>query len=225
MSSAIRKIYPPPTININEILRYSGVKNPDDKLLSLTEECIREVCNHISYKVCYKECDISHHDHTVYADNIPINSVNLSHNLKGCDKALIFCATLGLDFDRVLRTFSSSSPSKAVIIQAIGAERIEALCDAFSLDMESIYHEKGIYLKPRFSPGYGDFDLSFQKHIASMLNFTKEIGVTVNSSFMLSPSKSVTAIIGLSDKECNKVNNCKLCTMTSCPFKDELRND
>ncbi len=225
MNTVIRKIYPPPKINMKEILRYSGVKKSDDKLLSLTEECIREVSAHISYKVCYKKCDISHHGDTVYADSIPINSKNLLHTLKDCNKALIFCATLGLDFDRMLRTFSSSSPSKAVIIQAIGAERIEALCDAFSRDMESIYNKKGLFLKPRFSPGYGDFDLSFQKEVSCLLNFSKEIGVTVNSSYILSPSKSVTAIIGLSDKECKKVNNCNLCTMTNCPFKDDLRND
>ena len=53
----------------------------------------------------------------------------------------------------------------------------------------------------RFSPGYGDFDIGFQKEIFKLLNCPKNIGLSLCDSFIMSPSKSVSAIIGLKTKE------------------------
>ena len=79
-------------------------------------------------------------------------------------------------------------------MQALGAERIEALCDAFC---DSLISEKGVLLRPRFSPGYGDLPLEVQKDIFSLLECHKRIGVSLNESLLMSPSKSVTAFVGL----------------------------
>ena len=82
------------------------------------------------------------------------------------------------------------------MMQAIGAERIEALCDAFCDDMEK---EMGVSLRPRFSPGYGDLPLSVQKDIISLLEAPKRIGLSLNDSLLMSPTKSVTAFAGISN--------------------------
>lgn len=81
-------------------------------------------------------------------------------------------------------------------MQAIGAERIEALCDTFCKDMENDF-----VLKPRFSPGYGNLPLQIQKDIISVLDCPKQIGLTLNSSMLMSPTKSVTAITGIKNKD------------------------
>ena len=62
-------------------------------------------------------------------------------------------------------------------------------------------NSKFIYTKNRFSPGYGDFDIVYQKDIFAILDCPKRIGLTLNSSLMMSPSKSVTAIIGFKREE------------------------
>jgi cobalamin-dependent methionine synthase I len=78
-------------------------------------------------------------------------------------------------------------------MQAIGAERIEALCDVVCAELKEIYGSVG----DRFSPGYGDFSLTAQRDIFTMLGCEKRIGLTLNDSLLMSPTKSVTAIIGL----------------------------
>ena len=57
------------------------------------------------------------------------------------------------------------------------------------------------YLRPRFSPGYGDLPLALQADVFWALDCTSKIGVSLSESLIMSPQKSVTAIIGISEKE------------------------
>ena len=76
-------------------------------------------------------------------------------------------------------------------------QRAEALCDSFTGLMESKYSETGFKLKPRFSPGYGDLPLEMQVEILKILDAQKIMGLYLNDSYLITPSKTVTAIIGL----------------------------
>jgi len=63
---------------------------------------------------------------------------------------------------------------------------------------ESEKRVKGdILCRPRFSPGFGDFGLEHQKAILDLVNAERLLGITVNKSYMMSPMKSVTAIMGI----------------------------
>ena len=77
-------------------------------------------------------------------------------------------------------------------MQALGAERVEALCDAFCAEFEGA--------KMRFSPGYGDLPLDTQRALFALLDCPRKLGLTLNESLLMSPSKSVTAIMGLAAK-------------------------
>ena len=85
---------------------------------------------------------------------------------------------------------------KALLIQAIGAERIEALCDEFCRETSEALEKNGFSVKKRISPGYGKFPLSAQKTLFSFMDFRGKIGLTLNESLIMSPTKSVTAIFG-----------------------------
>jgi 5-methyltetrahydrofolate--homocysteine methyltransferase len=71
---------------------------------------------------------------------------------------------------------------------------VRELCDEFCKDIKA---ELNVNLKPRFSPGYGDLDLSCQKDIFKLLDCSKKIGLTLNDSLLMSPTKSVTAFVGI----------------------------
>ena len=98
-----------------------------------------------------------------------------------------------------LLTFGKISPAKALIFQAIGAERIEALCEAFARDIHDRCGKIGAATGPRFSPGYGDLPLDIQKNIFAALDCPRKIGLSLNESLLMSPTKSVTAIIGIKE--------------------------
>lgn len=196
-STVFIKSYQEPEFNIKEILRYSNGGSGDNLLLDLIEECISECRKLLSYKVCYGEFPIVVTEETICLPFMTVNSHALAKNLSGCFSAVIFGATVGIGLDRLITKYGKISPARALIFQAIGAERIEALCDAFNDEVKAEKVKKGLTLKPRFSPGYGDFPLNAQKDFFRVLDCPRKIGLSLSESLLMSPSKSVTAIIGV----------------------------
>jgi hypothetical protein len=177
--------------NKKEISRYAG--NLQDE--ALLAECISEVSDKLVYNVCYQKFPFEKQCETLCLGFAQVNSADLAKNLDGCDGILLFAATVGVELDRLIMKYCKISPVKALIFQAIGAERIEKLCDQFCKDMA-----KEENIKPRFSPGYGDLPLDLQKEIFAALDCGKNIGLTLNDSMLMSPTKSVTAIVGIISK-------------------------
>ncbi len=186
-----------PEIDRGEILRYMCCKKADYTVDEIIDKCLHECLSLLSYKVIYVEMPISFSDGGIKLGELETKSLSLQKNLSGCERAIVFASTIGLGIDRLIVKYSRISPSTAVCFQAIGAERIEALCNAFCNGLAEKLAESGERIRPRFSPGYGDLPLSLQKNIFNILECEKRLGLTLNDSLMISPTKSVTAIVGI----------------------------
>lgn len=183
------KTYPAPSFNVREILRYAGcLGNADEGLSALLGECIEECEGVFSYRVCYREMEI---DEKFFGD-----SKTAKKRLNGCELSVIFAATVGLGIDRLIARYAEVATTKALLFQAIGAERIESLCNAFCADLASEYEKRGLYARQRFSPGYGDFPVEKQTEFFRALDCPRKIGLTLSDSLLMSPTKSVTATVG-----------------------------
>ena len=121
-----------------------------------------------------------------------------------------------MGIDRLIKKYSEINPSRALVFQALGAERVETFTDFFIADYEKVY---GVSLSPRFSAGYGDLSLSAQKDIFNFLNPQKRLGLTLNDSLIMSPSKSITAIAGINGKHLNCETSCKNCAKSDCGYR------
>ena len=75
-------------------------------------------------------------------------------------------------------------------------------------------------LEQASSPRYGDFPLECQRQIAPALELNKRIGVTLTDSLLMAPSKSVTAVIGVSrlPRNCT-VQGCEVCAKRDCAYR------
>lgn len=186
-----------PDVDKSEVMRYLGAKAVNYETEILIDECIKEFGTGTKYKVCYLESDVRTGGNEVIFKDFSFSSCDLSKNLKNSRKAIIFAATLGINIDRYIMKYSKISPTKSVVFDALGTERIEALCDTFNREIAEKYEKVGVFCKPRFSAGYGDFPLEIQEKIINMLDCQRKIGLTLNNSYLMSPSKSVTAVIGL----------------------------
>ncbi len=194
MSVSVITLKAPPMCE-REILRYASCKEADENTLSLLRECVSKALPLLTYKVCYTVLDLKISGEECDLGAFKAPSKALAKNLSGCEKVLLFGATVGLSLDRLISSEARLSPAKALFLQALGAERIEALCDEF---IKSFEEENGVSLAPRFSAGYGDLSIETQRDIFKILNPEKNIGLYLNESFMMSPTKSVTAFAGIS---------------------------
>ena len=225
--------YDEPPFRMDEILRYAGAGGTgQEDVLLLAKECADMVRGKLSYQVCWREFPVRFEGSVTDMGFIRSESLSLRRCLAGCERAILFAATVGIEMDRLIAHFSAVSPVRALLLQAVGAERIEALCDRFCGDISGEAVAHGERIRPRFSPGYGDLPIEVQRDIFRVLDCPANIGLTLNESLLMSPSKSVTAIIGVRKKSCGADDDpdesagCGVCPDSDCPFrKNQIHED
>lgn len=209
-------------VSISEALRYAGVRDeslcPEDIKQSVIK-AINEVGEASSPKKVSVECPLEINGIGCDIGGMKISSKSLAAHLKGCDKVLLFAATLGSGVDMLIRRYSEVKMSYAVALQAAAAALIEFYCDEANAELEREYAEEGgYYLRPRFSPGYGDFSIYHQPEIVAMLDAYKRIGLTISGGVQMTPMKSVTAVIGLTrQKQSGRTGSCASGKCAGCP--------
>ena len=208
---------------MREAIRYLGYgrNTADERTRMMIEDAFSEVEKAAGPKSICRIFDMDQNsDGKIIIENMEIDSSSLSRNLKGCVKVVFFGATLGAGVDRLIRRTSLTDMSRAVIQQACAATLLEEYCDEKQLEIGRELEMNGLYLRPRFSPGYGDFDIHYQEPIMRMLDCAKKIGLTMTDSYMMTPTKSVTAVIGVSPiRERCPVAGCETCDKTDCEYR------
>lgn len=206
-----------------EAVRYLGYGRnaADEKTLALIEDAFAQLEQTISPKSVWRIFDMEQTvDGRIIIGKMDIVSSSLRRNLKGCVKAVLFGATLGAGTDRLIARASVSDMAMAVVLQACAAAMLEEYCDERQLTIGAELERETLYLRPRFSPGYGDFDISYQRPLMQMLDCAKTIGLTMTDSFMMTPTKSVTALIGASSvKERCPIAGCEACGKADCQYR------
>ena len=194
-------------------LGYYGAK-ADPETKKLICECTGEFLESAQFKACYAVVDVTSDGKNVDLGFMNVKSKSLAKNLCGCEKAYVFAATTGVKSQRLINANAVLSPLKGTVTDCVGSAAIEAFCDKINSSFGDTE-----YLRPRFSPGYGDMPLETQKEITEFLQTKSKLALGLTESLMMSPSKSVTAIIGIS-KEKNKCTGpgCMICNRQNCPY-------
>ena len=193
MNAVLTLTLPPPPFRAAEALRYAGARRDDSATEARLNEAYTEAAPHLSYTVAYRVFDVKADGDTVTVGPIQITSRTLSGALSECRRALLLAATVGARFDRLLLREGRLSPARALLFEAIGAERAEALLDAFEAHVTPSLGA----LSRRVSPGYGDLPLALQREIFPLLDCERRLGLTLSDALLMSPKKSVTAFIGI----------------------------
>lgn len=113
MNAINYKSYGEPEFDRKEILRYAGCREANETISSLLEECIDECKGKLCYKVCYSEYPILVKGENIDLGFSKVESKHLAKNLEGCERIVLFSATVGLAMDRLIARYSRISPAKA----------------------------------------------------------------------------------------------------------------
>lgn len=209
-------------LDTHEIIRYLGASHSDSVLDGMIARAQKEVEAAASPRHTARLLPIEVGGDAVACGGARLESRALAQHLAGCGQAFLFACTLGPGVDRLIKRYSVAEPPMAPVLQACSAAYIEAYADQAQLELEQYAKGQGLYLRPRYSPGYGDFPLSCQKFLFAALDITKKIGVALTDHCMMVPCKSITAVIGLSpDPSLCHVGKCMACTAQNCPFRKE----
>ena len=119
-----------------------------------------------------------------------------AHFAGAAGSALLSC-TLGMESERAIARYQAISPTDALFYNACAAALVEACANVVEADIVCKASEVGLHANWRFSPGYGDAPLSMQPAILRALGAPGHLAVSCTDSFLLVPSKSITAAVGL----------------------------
>ena len=192
----------------NEALRYMGHRGEDidEQLDKLITKCEKEVLSCVKPRFVYKVCDISREEKGILVKdtNLFLTGNSIKKHLDGCDKAVLMAVTIS-----------------AVAIDSLCSVAVEQACDRAELIIKE--ENPGYYQTFRFGLGYGDLPISLQGQFLHVLNAPKQIGLNVSSTDMLTPTKSVTAVIGLSKNPIpQRARGCQTCSMNKkCQFRQK----
>ena len=201
-----------------EAIRYLGYKKvtPDENVMRIIGECEKELLDAVQARVCYARTGIEFvRENVVDIGFGEVESKNLYRHLKGCHSVILFAATIGIGVDRLIAKYNRIKPVKGVIIDALGSSAIEYWCDAAELELTK-NEEKHC---ARFSAGYGDFSLEHQRDFVRCLDVTRKLGITLSDSLLMTPTKSVTAVIGLGASSRTCSNKCMSCENRNCIYR------
>ena len=220
-------------VDAREVYRYLGYRQslPDPSVAERVEECIRQIqeASQLRYYCRRFPIEIDSSKESIKIEGVTFVSGDLIRHLKGCVEAFVFGATIGVGADRLIARSGVNNMMEAAMFQAAGAAYIEAYCDEIDLRIKEMIKNEGREARARFSPGYGDFVLDDQRKLFDLLDLTKHTGISLTDGMLMMPSKSVTAIIGVTceaaaSDERGKGNgmpdhDCSSCSLSDCQFR------
>ena len=108
-------------------------------------------------------------------------------------------ATAGQEIvDRRDKEVKAENASLGVVLDAVASEAADSGLDWIQEYLNTSLRRENEVLTKRYSPGYGDLELSAQKTVFDALELDK-IGLVITNNFILVPEKSVIGIAGVVD--------------------------
>lgn len=204
-----------------EILRYMGHRGEaTDEINRMIDACLPYSSEKSAPKSTFVIKKINILPGGVLIDGTELKSAALKKNLDGCDEAIIFASTIGAETDRFISAQFAISPANAIIADAIATATIELYCDMLFEELGRSFEKEELFLRPRFSPGYGDLTLDNQKFFMEQTDASKRCGIYLTRSMMLTPAKSITGITGLSKTKTGcPPSGCEVCSKKNCKFR------
>ena len=202
-------------LDIDEALRYLGAgQSAPESLRNQTAAAAAELTAAVRPRYTYRVFSLRQEGgaYLLPEAGVCLTGATAEAMLSQCDQAVLLACTLGTAFDTMLRMEQARDMARAAILDACGSAWVEAGCN--EAERELAARLPGRYLTDRFSPGYGDLPLDLQSAICAALDAQRRIGLHVTNSLLLNPTKSVTAIIGLSNRpQAARIRGCAYCSM------------
>jgi len=210
--------YEPDLDGLREDLHVRPGTTPNDELEGLAAEARSIAKPRVLYKLAFVD---SEEDSAVVVDGVTFKSRILRVNLDGLHRVFPYAATCGTELDAWAR--SRQEVLQEYLADMIAEQALEAATDALE-----------DHIQRRFQPGtlsvmhpgsLADWPIVEQRPLFELLGDTKNtIGVELNDSFMMIPTKSVSGIRFASERS---FSSCQLCPRQDCrgrqvPYDPEL---
>jgi hypothetical protein len=215
-------------LDLVEIRRYAGLSPVAEFSETMLKEAARDALLLIRPQGIWEIYDYDDPLHTVLSPvPLTLQGTNVQHHLAGAVQIALLAVTIGSALEEdVTHLFSANAYTAALLLDAAGTTAVEQATDAVCRIIRHQAATAGLTTNERFSPGYGDWDISVQQEILE-LSYGSQLGLMLTAADMLVPRKSVTAVIGLYPEQnrCYTVDSsqlgCATCDQSQCLARKE----
>ena len=185
----------PESIDLRQAARYLGAPGePDRGTLALLKRCAPPLLHAAMPKAVWRTADTAAWDEAGI-----LQGADIRRHLTECPQAILLAVTLGPMVDSQIRRSAVGDVAAGAAADALASALAEQMADAAEGQLRQWAAEQGLFLTGRFSPGYGDWPISLQPLLAETLDTARQIGLYVADTYLMTPRKSVTALLGVSD--------------------------
>jgi hypothetical protein len=110
----------------------------------------------------------------------------------------------------------------ALLLDAYGSAAAEAAADALNHRLCRAARARGLHLRPRFSPGYGRWNVRHQRQLLALLP-AGELGVALTEGMMMVPRKSVSfaaRMLAAPATVRSAARRCRACDLADCDHRE-----
>lgn len=215
-------------VDVTEVYRYLGFQKekPDDITVEQVAEARAKLEGNTTVKGTYQLFSFSKEENTgilLENTNLVLTGQQISLLLEESHHCILMAVTLGHEVERWIRELQIRDMAKAVILDACASSLIEQYCNQLEKDIQKEMEAQfdSVHFTDRFSPGYGDLPLTVQGSLCKVLQTDKKIGLTVSATHLMSPKKSITAILGIADRpQPMRIKGCGYCNLKeTCAYR------
>lgn len=142
--------------------------------------------------------------------------------IKNAEYLLFTVVTIGPEIEKAVKeNFRQNQYIKAMVLDAAGTVAVKTAGKWLNHFIEQKGAQEGIKFSRYFEPGSGDWDIQEQKKVFEILK-PERIGVTLNTSCMMFPAKSLSWIRGMGHylKDSHRDEfSCQFCLQENCQFR------
>lgn len=195
------------SIDRREVLRYLGYRRQElsPELASRIDEGIRRCLSVARPMGSWRIFEVEGRGEE--ADGVPwvslrgtalvLRGSSMRRHMAGAVAAGVMAVTVGMGVERELRRLSLTDAVGELVLDAAATALVEEAADACEASVDAAGSRRGLRANRRFSPGYGDMPLDTQPVLLASLDAQRRLGITLSDTLLMTPTKSVTAVLGL----------------------------
>jgi hypothetical protein len=141
------------------------------------------------------------------------------HELKGSEQLAFYVCTAGRELsEKSVQLLSGDDPVLGYVYDVLGSVIVEAASDRLQAQLRQSPEVISPNMTNRYSPGYCEWPLSDQHKLFALFN-GGACGVSLTTSALMVPVKSVSGVIGIGQNVHYREYVCALCSSKACLYR------
>jgi hypothetical protein len=216
-------------LDVDRVLRAQGgdpvaIRGRSMRLVETAVRALKEGLPLIDPVVAYQTYRVKRiqHERMELSGDKFLHGKGIVKMLSGSEKIVVLLTTIGISLETYTRIMLEQDPSYGLALDGVGTAAIEALsinaCSLFGEQAEAEGKESTI----PFNPGIEEWTVEEgQRQIFNLIN-PSEAGISLTSSGMMVPQKSLSQVIGIGENVDSGGRICDYCSLRmSCRYQDQ----